>query len=251
MHTAASSTPQTQTARALLALRELLLRGDFRPGTRLTELGLVSKLSVSRTPIRHALARLAHEGLLVALPAGGFRVRAFSLSEIWDAIEIRGVLEGTAARLAAERLTHPSELTALRASVAAIGEVMPQTLTAFMHYLDINEQFHAELRRLAKSAVLLRTMDAVLTLPFAGPSALVFGQIEPAHSTRVAIVALEHHRAIVEAIEQREGTRAESLAREHSRVSRMNLARALENQTLFRRMPGASLIRMPAATSGR
>src|SRR6187549_3485278 len=66
VHTATLSTPQTQTARALLALRELLLRGEFRPGTRLTELGLVSKLSASRTPVRHALTRLAHEGLLDA-----------------------------------------------------------------------------------------------------------------------------------------------------------------------------------------
>ncbi len=251
MHTDAGPLPPTQTARALLGLRERLLRGEFRPGTRLTELGLVSQLGASRTPIRHALARLAHEGLLDALPSGGFRVRAFTLAEIRDAIEVRGVLEGTAARLAAERLGHPSELSVLRHSVQAMAALVPQTLTSFMEYLDINEQFHTELRRLAKSPVLLRTMDAVLTLPFAGPSALVFAQIEPTHAARVATIALEHHRAIVEAIEHREGTRAESLAREHSRVSRMNLTRALEDQALFRRMPGASLIRMPAAATGR
>ena len=62
----------SQTDRAVLALREILLRGDFAPGQRLTELALAARLGASRTPVRHALNRLAHEGLLEALPAGGF-----------------------------------------------------------------------------------------------------------------------------------------------------------------------------------
>ena len=62
----------SQTERAVLALREILLRGDFAAGQRLTELTLVARLGASRTPVRHALNRLAHEGLLEALPAGGF-----------------------------------------------------------------------------------------------------------------------------------------------------------------------------------
>ena len=88
----------------------MLLRGDFQPGERLSELPLVARLGVSRTPIRLALDRLAHEGLLEASPTGGFVVRAFTIEDVWDAIETRGVLEGAAARLAAERLEHDSEL---------------------------------------------------------------------------------------------------------------------------------------------
>src|SRR4249920_3109106 len=80
----------SQTERAVLALREMLLRGDFTPGKRLTELALAARLDASRTPVRHALHRLAHEGLLEALPGGGFSVRRFTLADIWDAIEIRG-----------------------------------------------------------------------------------------------------------------------------------------------------------------
>src|SRR5215472_10924352 len=92
----------SQTGRALLMLRELLLKGEFRPGERLSELQLVPRLGVSRTPIRSALDRLAHEGLLEETPSGRFLVREFTLADVWDAIELRGVLEGTAARLAAE-----------------------------------------------------------------------------------------------------------------------------------------------------
>src|SRR4029453_16341427 len=100
----------SQTERAVLALREILLRGDFTAGQRLTELTLVARLGASRTPVRHALNRLAHEGLLEALPAGGFSVRQFTLADIWDAIEIRGALEGIALRVPAQRSPTAGEL---------------------------------------------------------------------------------------------------------------------------------------------
>src|SRR5215218_10502661 len=94
---------QSQTDRALLQLREMLLEGEFKPGERLAELQLVERLGVSRTPVRLALASLEHEGLVQALDGGGYVVREFTRRDIDDAIELRGVLEGTAARLAAER----------------------------------------------------------------------------------------------------------------------------------------------------
>ena len=94
----------SHTARALFSLRELLMRGEFAPGERMSELPLVARLGVSRTPIRLALERLAHMGLLDISASGGFTVRGYTAAEALDAIEIRGVIEGTAARLAAERL---------------------------------------------------------------------------------------------------------------------------------------------------
>src|SRR5688572_6050148 len=103
----------SQTARALFSLREWLIRGEFAPGERMAELPLVARLGVSRTPIRLALERLAHMGLLDMSAAGGFTVRVYSVAEALDAIEIRGVLEGTAARLAAERLADSGEVATL------------------------------------------------------------------------------------------------------------------------------------------
>ena len=94
----------SQAARAMLGLREMLLRGEFARGERISELPLVGRLGMSRTPIRLALERLAHMGLLEAGSAGGFVVRGFAISDVYDAIELRGILEGAAARLAAERL---------------------------------------------------------------------------------------------------------------------------------------------------
>src|ERR1700684_2994819 len=93
----------SQTVRAQLALRDLILSGRLRPGERISELQAVETTGVSRTPVRMALVRLEEEGLLEAIPSGGFMVKAFTERDIYDAIEVRGALEGLAARLAAER----------------------------------------------------------------------------------------------------------------------------------------------------
>ena len=235
----------SQTGRALLNLREMLLRGDFRPGDRISELPLVARLGVSRTPIRLALDRLANEGLLEVLPSGGFVVRAFTVADIWDAIEIRGVLEGTAARLAAERLLDDSELVAIRKYRDDMEAILPPTIDSFTEYLDINEGFHSALVDLAKSPMLRRSLERVLSLPFAAPSALVFARSKLPRAQEMLVLGQEHHRAIVEAIENRQGTRAESLAREHARLSRRNLEMALSDQNILNCVPGASLIRVP------
>ena len=72
------------------------------------ELRLVERLGVSRTPLRLALAALEHEGLLRGRGSRGYVVREFTAADISDAIELRGVLEGTAARFAAERGPTPA-----------------------------------------------------------------------------------------------------------------------------------------------
>jgi len=248
----ASDTPvesSSQTERVAVALREMLLRGDFRPGERLAELTLVPLLNASRTPVRLALERLSHQGLLEALPYGGFRVREFTVADIWDSIEIRGVLEGTAARLAAERLSHPKDLDELRRCHRAFEDTVPRDIENFVQYLQKNLAFHKQLWRLAKSPMLERSLADVCALPFAEPGAIVFGGTADAQEFHVrnAAIGIEHHRAILQAIENREGTRAESVAREHARMARLNLDWALRNRELLPRVPGGSLIALPAS----
>ena len=211
----------TQTERLVLTLREWILNGEFSAGERLTELGLVSLLKASRTPIRIALERLANEGLLDPIPTGGFRVRSFSTSDICDAIEIRGVLEGTAARFAAERLERVEELGQVKRLLPMTMLENPASAEAFARFLDTNRTFHREIWCLAKSPSLFRELEHACKIPFAAPEALVFSPADYEAST--AHIASEQHRAIVEAIENREGSRAEALAREHSRISRRNL----------------------------
>src|SRR5215475_4801122 len=114
----------SQTVRALLKLRDFILSGELKPGDRISELSVVERLGVSRTPIRMALVRLEEEGLLESIPSGGFSVKAFSERDIFDAIELRGTLEGLAARFAAERGVSVRDLDPLRECLAQIDELM-------------------------------------------------------------------------------------------------------------------------------
>lgn len=239
----------SQAARALFNLRELLIRGTFAPGERMSELPLVARLKVSRTPIRLALERLAHMGLLDVNASGGFIVRGYTPTEALDAIEIRGVLEGAAARLAAERLVESAEIDTLRHLADEMDRLDRLTLDSFAHYMDLNEAFHAAIIDLAKSEMLKHAIQQAVSLPFASPSAMVFPTSGLAHADEALALAKQHHRSLVDAIQSRQGTRAEHVAREHALIGWRVLALALSDSEALSKVPGASLINLSARGS--
>jgi GntR family transcriptional regulator of vanillate catabolism len=232
-----------QTVKATLALRQLLFDGEILPGERLVELSLVERIGVSRTPLRLALTTLEHEGLVESLAGGGFTVREFTLAEIDDAIEVRGVLEGTAARFAAERLASDAELDELRGSLALLDDVVrDESPEVIVSYAGLNETFHAQLVVLAKSDLVSRMIARALALPFASPGALVPSLAQHAEWRESLLVAQHQHRSLLEAIAARHGTRAEQIAREHARLSRRNLDLVLERREILADLPGAPLL---------
>ncbi|HEX3804552.1 MAG TPA: GntR family transcriptional regulator [Solirubrobacteraceae bacterium] len=229
----------------MLRLRERIFNGGFSPGERMSELPLVELLGVSRTPLRLALAELEHEGLLRGLPGGGYVVREFTQGDVRDAIELRGVLEGTAARFAAERGATARDLAALRATNETIGTLVHRSdYESFERYLSLNESFHGRMLKMARSALLVRSLQGITSLPFAGPSALVFAQAELPASRDILVIAHRHHSGLIDAIERRQGARAESLAREHARLALANLEIVVEHREVLDRVPGAALIRL-------
>lgn len=248
---ARSANVASQTARALYHLRESLMRGEFAPGERMSELPLVARLGVSRTPIRLALERLAHMGLLDLSASGGFTVRGYTPSEALDAIEIRGVLEGTAARLAAERLTSADEVEPLCRLGREMDRLDRLTLDSFAHYMDLNEAFHSAIVDLAKSAMVKRALEQAVSLPFASPSAMVFPTSGLAQADETLALAKQHHAAIIDAIQTRQGTRAEHLAREHAFIGRRVLAMALSDTDALSKVPGAFLISLSTRAKQR
>jgi GntR family transcriptional regulator of vanillate catabolism len=236
----------SQTERALLGLRELIVEGVLQPGARISELWVVDRLGVSRTPVRAALIRLQEEGLLEPIASGGFAVRSFTVGEIGDSIELRGTLEGLAARLAAERGVDAAQLSGLRACVRELDTILEDFLTdeSFSAYVDANRRFHALLAGASKSQVVERQIAKTMTMPFASPSAFVMAQSIDSGAREMLLVAQAQHRAVVEAIELREGARAEALMREHARIAHRNLRAAMENQNVMKRVPGGALIRL-------
>jgi GntR family transcriptional regulator of vanillate catabolism len=240
---------ESQTLRALLEMREVLLRGEFRPGERIREIQLAERLQVSRTPLRLVLGRLEQEGLLTARPTGGFVAAEFSIRDIHDGIEVRGVLEGTAAKLAAERLTTADELNEVHGCLARIDRVLERWTSgtdSLSKYIVLNARFHDLLLTLAKSPMLRRAVERAIALPFASPNAFLLGHAQKEEGREVVTISQMHHRAIIDAIEHREPTRAEAMAREHSRLARTSLEMIMQDERLFAQVPGASLIRFPA-----
>ncbi len=238
----------TQSIKAQQRLRELILTGELAAGARIAELALVELLGVSRTPIRTALVRLEQEGLLEALPAGGYAVRTFSEREVADAIELRGTLEGLAARLAAERGVSARVLTEARACLDQIDQVLRDVSLSddlFSDYVRLNAQFHRLLADMPGSGVLAREIERAGSLPFASPSGFVGVHINDVPARDMLVVAQHQHRQVLDAIERREAGRAEALMREHSRIARHNMQLALREPGGFD-MPGVQLIRKTA-----
>ncbi|MEO6015840.1 MAG: GntR family transcriptional regulator [Polaromonas sp.] len=235
----------SQGVKAQLRLREMILGGELPSGMRITELAIVEKLGISRTPIRAALVRLEQEGLLDALSNGGYAVRTFSERDVSESVELRGTLEGLSARLAAERGVAIEVLVEARSCLQEIDAVLSQASLddeAFLHYVTLNQKFHNLLGEMAQSTVIARELERVVNLPFASPSAFVVLQANSPQARDMLIVAQHQHWQVLEAIGQREGARAEAIMREHSRLARRNLREALQNHHLGQ-MPGARLIR--------
>jgi GntR family transcriptional regulator, vanillate catabolism transcriptional regulator len=239
-----------QTLKAYAALRQIILGGELPPGTRLSEMAMVDRLGVSRTPARMAMMRLREEGLVEPVASGGFAVRGFDESDILAAIEIRATLEGLAARFTAERRLAPHQLDPLRSSIFSVDDILALPADeAPGEYGVVNDRFHAILAELADCVPLSRQLERVSALPFAAPSALVLARSKVSDFRTMLIVAHDQHQSIVEALERHEGTRAENLTREHTRLNSRNLARVLRSPEALALVPGAALILAPAAPS--
>ncbi len=236
----------SQTVRALLRLREMILDGELPAGERISEPVVAEITGISRTPIRTALVRLQEEGLLEPIRSGGFRVRAFSVDEIRDAIEVRGTLEGLAARLAAERGVSAETLEALTACVERIDRLLEQgdpDEARFEAYVEANARFHELLAAACGSEVVHRQVARGNALPFASPNGFLRAQAARPDALRILTIANAQHRAVVDALASREGTRAEALMREHARIAHRNLQATLANPRVMDLIPGGRLIR--------
>jgi GntR family transcriptional regulator of vanillate catabolism len=240
----------SQTVRAQLKLRDMILSGSLRPGERISELQAVEITGVSRTPVRLALVRLEDEGLLQAIPSGGFMVKAFSERDILDSIELRGTLEGLAARFAAERGASARSLEPLKECLADLDQLVrqdPVSVEAFSSYVTLNARFHALLAELSGSAPVIRQIDRVSSMPFASPSGFVMAQSSLPEAHQILLIGQDHHRVVVDAIENREGTRAEAVMREHARLAARNLRLVLRSRTYLEHMPALALLLRAAA----
>lgn len=208
--------PQGQDAyRRLMA--EIRL-GTLRPGDRLLEVELAQRLGISRTPVREAIRLLEGDGLVVHLPRQGASVRRLDAVEVTELYEMRGVLEGTAARLAARSASEVEvqELAAINAQMARLAGD-----PARMY--DLNRQFHAALLDAARNRFLARAVEGMQkTLLILGPTTL-------SEEARAAAAPAEHE-AVLEALRRRDEAAAEAAMRLHVAAAHATRLRQLRIQ---------------------
>lgn len=201
------------------------IRGEIRakrllPGTRLTETDLAARLSISRTPVREAIRRLESEGMVEHLPRTGAVVRSLDYPETMELYEMRTVLEGTAARLAA-RAASAVEI----AELCAINDDMAQAMDDSALLIALNRQFHLRLLDAARNRFLLRAMASVENaLLLLGPSAM--------ESPDRARGAIDEHRTVIDALTARDGAAAEKAMRDHMEHAQRTRLRMLRQANM-------------------
>jgi GntR family transcriptional regulator of vanillate catabolism len=221
------------TDQVVLRLREMILRGEFSASQRLAEIPIAELLGVSRTPIREALMVLAQEGLLEIAGKRGFRVVEFGAKEIEDAIELRGVLEGTAARLVAESGPDRKLQETLDDCLAVGAEIVGQPVYGVdddIRWSEMNSRFHKAIVQACGNRALQGALAMNDKLPFASAQAVLGGEgvtqdVTEGHRD-VMRLAQSDHQQIVLALGKRQGARVDAMMREHAR-------RALVNVELF------------------
>jgi GntR family transcriptional regulator of vanillate catabolism len=236
---------ESNQSRALVRLRDLILKGEFAPGERLAEIPLAEKLGVSRTPVRLALATLEREGLIEQSASGGYVMHRFTPREIHDAIDVRGHLEGMAARLVAERGMPHELLAALQACLQDGDRIFAKNLLDlddYAAYTEMNNRFHDLIADGCGNAALARAIEINNRLPFAPASAMLPMQSSHEEGQRWMLFAHLQHRNLVDAMAHGQGMRAQSIAQEHVQVAKLNLEYALAQPDAARLMPALRLV---------
>ncbi|ADD29391.1 GntR family transcriptional regulator [Meiothermus ruber] len=210
--------PHSVREAAYSHLRGAILTGSLLPGARISEPGLAQELGVSRTPVREALQRLAQEGLVELLPGKGARVRVLSAEEVREVYDVRALLEGEAAALAAQNATE-AELDRLERLLQVL-EALPKE--AYAQQMQVDFDFHTALVEAAHNKTLARIyadLRSSLTLVRS------FQQTQSQHpKTR------QQHQAILAALKARNPVEAAEAARAHVRYFRDLVLQSLQAQ---------------------
>lgn len=196
-----SITPkQSLSEGAYSEIRRALLRGDLKPGQRVSEPELALRFKTSRSPIREALVRLEHEGFVERLPNGRLRIAALDIGELEQLYVVRGHVEGLAARLATP-LLRTVDLEHMGASVEEMERCVKKRNAAGA--ITAGQEFHDVITRECGNQPLVDVLSS-LRARISRFRALVasFDDYDPDRVTE--------HRRILKAFYQRNSEQAEA-----------------------------------------
>ena len=175
-------------------LRTAILKGDLKPGERLMELQLASKLGVSRTPIREAIRMLEQEGLARTIPRKGAEVAGMTEKDMEDVLQIRCVLEELAARLSCQNITD-EEMRELKIAMVAFEEKTREGNVVELAKADVT--FHDIIYRAADNPKLLVLLNNLREQMYRY-------RTEYMKDDRIHPVLIREHKEMVKALENRD-----------------------------------------------
>ena len=194
---------------AYARLRQAIADADIyhsREEIRLDEKELTEALGVSRTPVREAMTLLEQEGFLRTVPRRGIYIQRKTKKEIVDMIHMWAALESMAARLATQRASD-QDIANLRRMFDDFRDATPAE--HIDEYSEANIAFHQSIVELSQSQILMDTMKNLFV------HVRAIRKMTISQSDRASRSIIDHMR-IIEALEQRDTERVESLVRQHS-----------------------------------
>lgn len=198
----------TKADLAYRILKENIINGYLKPGTRLIQKKIAEELHISEIPVREAFKRLQSEGLITITPHSGAQVTDLDQEELEEVLAIRGVLEGFAARTALLTVTS-QDVEKLKSILKKMEECIQENDRT--KYGVLNQEFHRLLYSLSPYKRLQKMIDDLWY--GAERSRSVFTLVPDRIKT-----SYEEHRQMIDALEAGDGDRLEQLVREHRRT---------------------------------
>lgn len=205
--------------KAYQILKAMIIERQLLPGDKIPQERLAEDLGISRTPLVNALKLLEQDKLVQSVPRRGFFVRHFNKREMISIFELREVLEGLAARRAAQNITDP-EVVRLKGFFKQFRG--RKTITDIAAYAREDRQFHTFLLDVSAKEFLRSILETYNIISYSYQFISEDGLVQRPDDT------LRDHDAIIDAIGRRDPEAAENLMREHFRKSIAILRRKSE-----------------------
>ncbi|MDR9424037.1 MAG: GntR family transcriptional regulator [Marinobacter sp.] len=215
----------TRADEAFDCLQTAIVTGELAPGEKIGELELCSRFELTRGPLREALGRLESRGLLVRRPHAGVKVVSVSASELMELYRIREVMEGLAARQAAERMTD-KEIRDLQATLDTHEKMIEEAKGQAYYQAEGDYDFHHRIATGSRNTKLAQMLLGDLYYM------VRMYRYRLSTSAGRPHMALGEHRHIVEALARRDGELAEFLMKRHINAARQNIEEKIKEGVL-------------------
>lgn len=203
-------------------IRDSILKGKLKPGERLMEVDVANSLGISRTPLREAFLQLESEGFVKVIPRKGAIVAETSPEDAEETYQIKGALEGLAAKLAAEKISKDKidELVKLNERMRKISQSKQKD---YSNFLELNSTFHKIINESSGNHKLVKMIKNLRHQTFR------YNFIFLSLISHLKESVVEHDK-IIDALKKRNSELAKKLVEQHNANAKVLLVKFIKNQ---------------------